>query len=62
MKYDLDKDQMPVECTYCDWDGKLCMTDDMDVTESDLEIISSTCVCPRCGHEVKQIEPQRSAS
>ena len=62
MKYELGKDQMPVECTYCDWDGKLCMTDDMDVTESDLEIISSTCVCPRGGHEVKQIEPQRSAS
>lgn len=54
MKFDLDKEKMQVECTHCDWQGILEQTEDMDVTNSDLEIIGSTCVCPKCGNEVKE--------
>lgn len=62
MRFDLDKDQNPVECTHCDWEGTLGQTDDMDVLNADFQKLDSTCVCPKCGHEVKEIEQQKSAS
>lgn len=61
MKFDLDKEQRPVACTSCDWEGTLSQTEDMDVLNADFEKVDSTCVCPRCGHEVKEIEQQKSA-
>lgn len=62
MRFDLDKDQNPVACTHCDWEGTLGQTDDMDVLNADFQKLDSTCVCPKCGHEVKEIEQQKSAS
>lgn len=58
MQFSLDKEQLPVACTYCDWEGKLCQTDDMDVLDAELQKVGSTCVCPRCAHEVKELQQQ----
>lgn len=54
MQYHLDKADFPVACTYCDWEGKLCQTDDMDVMDAEWTVTGSTCVCPRCAHEVHE--------
>lgn len=61
MKFDIAKAEQLVACTHCEWQGKLEQTEDMDITDSDLKIIGSTCVCPRCGHEVKEVKQQKSA-
>ncbi len=61
MQYHLDKADLPVACTYCDWEGKLCQTDDMDVMDAQWTVTGSTCVCPRCAREVHEIGQQKSA-
>jgi len=61
MQFHLDKDHLQVACSTCDWKGTLGKTDDMDVTDNNLKVIASTCVCPRCGHEVREAEIKKGA-
>lgn len=64
MQFSLDKEQLPVACTYCDWEGKLCQTEDQDVLETAKEnwqAMTSSCICPRCGHEVQELQEQLMA-